>query len=52
MPGGEPLGETGEESEGIKKYKLVVTEESWDGMYSLRNIVNNILITVYGVRWV
>ena len=36
----------------IKKYRSVVTEESWDVKYSIGNIVNNILITIYGARWV
>ena len=29
----------GERWEGIKKYKLVVTEQSWGGKYSIRNRV-------------
>ena len=33
----------------IKKYKLVVMEQSWDVKYSIGNTVNNILITMYGV---
>ena len=41
---GEEFGRVGEKGEGIKKYKLVVTEQSWG--CSTGNIVNNILITV------
>ena len=40
----------GEKDEGIKKYKLVVTEQSWE--YGIENIFNNILTAMYGVRWV
>ena len=42
----------GKKGEGIKKYKLVVTEYHEDVKSSLGNIVNNIVITMYGVRWV
>ena len=42
----------GESGEGIEKYRLVVTEWSWGLKYSIGNIVNNIVITIYGVRWV
>ena len=49
---GEVLGGMGEKSEGITKYKLVVTEQSWDVKYTIGTIVNNILLTRYGVRWV
>ena len=38
-----------EKGEGIKKYKFV-TEQSWIVKYSIRTIVNNSLITMYGVR--
>ena len=41
----------GGKGEGIK-YKLVVTEWSQDVKYSIGNIVTNVLITMYGVRWV
>ena len=43
------MGEKGEE---IKKYELVLPEQSWDIKYSIENIVNNNIITVYGARWV
>ena len=39
-------------SEEVKKYKLVVTELSQDVNYSVGNIVSNIVMTMYGVRWV
>ena len=38
--------------EGIQKYKLVVTEQSQDVQYSVGNIVNNVVMTMYGARWV
>ena len=34
------------------KYKLVVSKQSWDTKYSIGSIVNNIVITMYAVRWV
>ena len=46
------VGEIGKKVEGIKKYKLVVTNSHRDVKYSIRNTVNNILITMYGVRWI
>ena len=45
----EGLGEKGEE---IEKYKLVVTNQSQGHKYGIRNIVNNIVITMYGARQV
>ena len=36
----------------MKKYKLVVINSHDDIKYSIGNIVNNIVITVYGDRWV
>lgn len=44
------MGEKGE----IKKYKLAVTKQLWDIKYSVGNIqvVNNIVVTVCGARWV
>ena len=37
-----------------KKYKSVITDVTTNGdvKYSIGNIVNNILITIYGVTWV
>ena len=51
MPKGS-VGETCKKGEGIKKYKLVVTEGHGDVMYSVGNVVNDNVITMYGVRWV
>ena len=48
----EGFGKMDGKGEGIKKYKLVVTKQSWDIKYSTGNIVNNTEITVCGVRWV
>ena len=42
----------GEKGEGIKKYKLVVTEQSWGVKYSIGSIVSNTVITMCGARWV
>ena len=36
--------------EEIKKYRLVVTNSNGDRKYSIRNIANNIIIVMYGVR--
>ena len=36
--------------EEVKKYKLVVTNNHGDEKYSIRNIANNIIITIYSVR--
>ena len=41
-----------EKDEEIKKYKLVVTKSSWDVKDSIGNMVNNIVITMYGARGV
>ena len=49
MGGG--VGGLGEKTEGIKKYKLAVTSHG-DVKHSIGNIVNNIIITTYRVRWV
>lgn len=42
----------GEKDEGIKKYHLVVTEQSQDVKYSTGKIANNIAITMDATRWV
>ena len=52
MPDGKGVRKIGENGEGIKEYKLVVTDSHGDVKYSIGYIVNNILITMYGVRWV
>ena len=49
---GEGVRELGETVEGIKKHRLVITKLSWDVNYSIENIVNNIVITMHGTRWV
>ena len=41
----------GKKDKGIKKYKLVVQNSNGEVKYSTGSIVNNILITTYGVRW-
>ena len=41
----------GERGEGIKKYKLAVTKQLQGCKYSIRNIVDNIVITMYHARW-
>ena len=51
LPEGRGIGELGEKGEGIKKYKLVVTKYR-GGKHSIGNIVNDIVITVYGTRQV
>ena len=43
------LGGRGDE---IKKYRLVLRKQSQGCKYSTGNIVNNIVITTYGARWV
>ena len=42
----------GEKGEGIKEYKLAITNSPGGVQYSLGNIVYNTVITIYGVRWV
>ena len=39
-------------SEEIKRYRLVVTKESQGCKVQHRNIVNNIVVTMCGARWV
>lgn len=36
----------------IKKYELVVTNNCGDVKYSIRDKVGDIVIAMYGVRWV
>ena len=52
VAGWEGVERTGEKGEGIKKYELVVIEQSQDVKYSKGNIVNDSVITMYNVRWV
>ena len=49
MVAGRGLGKKGE---GIKKNKLAVTNSHRDVKYSIGNIDNNTVITMYGTRWV
>ena len=49
--GGGGTGGPGERDKGIQKYKLAVTKQSEGYTVQHRNIVDNILITMYGVRW-
>ena len=50
---GAGCGKLGETGEGIKKYKLPVIKQisHEDVRYSIGNTVNNIVITLYGDRW-
>ena len=48
----EEIGGLGEKGEGINKYKLVVTKQSWDVKYSLGNTVGTVVITMCGASWV
>ena len=43
-----------EKVEGLSrgKYTLVVAEKTWGCKYSIGNIINNILISMRGIRWV
>ena len=45
-------GGLGERGEGINKYKLVLQNGHRGVTYSIGNIVKNIMITMYGARWV
>ena len=49
---GKGVRELDEKGEGIKTYKLVVTNSHGDMKYSTRNIVSDIVITVYSARWI
>ena len=40
-----------EKGEGIREYRLVVTNSHGEVQYSTGNTVGNVVITVYGVRW-
>lgn len=41
-----------EKGKGTKKYKSVVTIQSQNVKYSTGNLVSNIVISIYGARWV
>ena len=47
MPEGREVGGIGEKVEGIEKCNLVVQNSHGDVRYSIGNIANNIVITVY-----
>ena len=49
---GEGAGGLGGKGEGIKKYRLVVTNSPGDVKYSIGNTVYNTVITMCGVRGV
>ena len=46
------IGGLDEKGERIKIYKFVVTKQPCDVMYSIGNVVNNIIITMYGASQV
>ena len=48
----EGVGELGKKAEGSKKYKLAVTKQSQGCEVQHRNIVDNIVVTRCGARWV
>ena len=54
VPRGKGVGGLSEKDKGIKKYKLVVIVQNshGDANYSTGNIANNIVITIYGTRWI
>ena len=52
MPDGRGAGGISGKDEEIKKYKWKLQNSQRDVKYSIGNIVNNILITMYGVRWI
>ena len=52
MPDGREFGKIGEKGEGIKGINWLLQISRGDIKYSIENIGNNILITMYGVRWV
>ena len=47
MPDGRGDEMLGKKCDGIKKYKLIVTEYSWVIVkYSTENIINNVVVTM------
>ena len=48
----EGTGGTGVKGGRIRKYKLAFIKSPRDVKYSIGNVVNNIAVTVYGLRWV
>ena len=51
LPEGMGMGGLGEKGRGIKKYTLAITKQSWGCTVQHRNILSNIVITIYGARW-
>ena len=49
---GREVGGLDGKGEGIKKYRLAVTDGHRDVKYSVGNIVGNTVIPMYGARWV
>ena len=47
MPNRRLVGVLSEKAEGIMKYKLVVTKQLSGCKYSIQNIFNNIVLTIY-----
>ena len=45
-------GEVCKNGEGIKKYRLVVTTSLGGVHFSIGNIVNSVIVTMYVARWV
>ena len=53
MPQGREFGRLGKKMvKEIEKYRLVVQNSHGDAKYSMGNIVNIIVVTMYGARWV
>ena len=48
----EGFGGLGIKGEGTKKYKLTVVSSQGNIKNSIRNMDNNIIMTIYGIRWV
>ena len=52
MLGGRGVGGLGEKGERISSTKKYLQNSKGNIQYSTRNIVNNIVVTMYGARWV
>ena len=52
LPDGRVFGGSGEKVDRIKKYNLVSYKMHRDIKFGIGNTVNNIVKTMYGVRWV
>ena len=42
----------GDKGEGMKEYRSAATQQSQDVKCGTRNRVSNIVITMFGVRWI